>query len=220
MHPRTEDLLSVRDGEPVDAAARARVLADPGCAAEIERLRGVQQALRALPALAPPADAWDAIAARLEAEPAPSPRRFAKLMAGASIAATVAIAAVLAVSYRPSAVDGDTPAPAAIVGADPEQPRLVRPMLPIQASYASLVEESVRLERMLSQLPQRSVIRAGTASTIAGLEDRITLIDAQLMVGSARGLPSAEKQALWRERVDLMNALVHVRYAQAENGGF
>lgn len=219
MHPRTEDLLSVRDGDPVDAAARARMLADPECAAEIERLRGVQQALRALPALAPPADAWDAIAARLEVEPAPPPRRFAKLVAGAAIAATVAIAAVMAVSYRPSAVDADAPAPTAIVGADPE-PQLVRPIIPIQASYASLVEESVRLERMLSQLPQRSVIRAGTASTIAGLEDRITLIDAQLMLGSARGLPSAEKQALWRERVDLMNALVHVRYAQAENGGF
>jgi hypothetical protein len=59
-----------------------------------------------------------------------------------------------------------------------------------------------------------------TAMTIAGLEDRIGMIDAQLTYSTARGVAQPEREALWGERVELMNALVHVRFAQAEPTGF
>lgn len=216
MHPRTEDLLSVRDGEPLDAATRARWLADPDAAAEIERLRVTRRALEALPELTPPPGVWEAIDARTRAASSPPRGRLVRWLTGVAIAASVAVAALLVIARAPAPLD--LAPPTAIVGADPEPRPLLRPV--IQPAYASLVEESVRLERMLAQLPQRRVIRAGTASTIAGLEDRISFIDAQLTLGAARGLPANHKQDLWRERVELMNALVHVRYAQAESGGF
>ena len=63
MPARTEDLLSLRDGEPMDAALRARLEADPAYMAEVKRLRDVRDALRALPRIAPPARAWERVAA-------------------------------------------------------------------------------------------------------------------------------------------------------------
>jgi len=209
-------LLSIRDGEPIDAAARARVLEDPESAAEIERLRAVQRQLRGLPELAPPPGAWEAIAARTAVGPRRG-RRFARLAAGGAIAATVAVAALLVLS-RPQG--GGEPPPAEIAG--PVQ-RAVQPFVPPQLpppSVVSLEQRSAELERLLAQLPRRSVMRASTAGTIAGLEDRITFIDTQLTLGAARGMPPPQKEALWQARVDLMSALVYVRYAQAEGGGF
>ena len=54
MRPRTEDLLAVRDGEPLDALARAAVESSPFHEHEVERLRRMRNALRALPAIEPP----------------------------------------------------------------------------------------------------------------------------------------------------------------------
>src|SRR5690606_38181684 len=89
-----------------------------------------------------------------------------------------------------------------------------------QPSYVSLIERSARLEQVLAQMreQQRPVISGATASTIAGLEDRIILIDEQLTLGAAEGMRPEEREALWRQRVDLMNALVHVRMAQSARG--
>ena len=79
------------------------------------------------------------------------------------------------------------------------------------ASYAPLVEESERLERLLAELPSRRVMAGSTAGTIAGLEDRIALVDAQLSYAAARDLAPTYREALWGERVELMNALIYVR---------
>jgi len=87
--------------------------------------------------------------------------------------------------------------------------------------YAALVEESARLERILTVLPERArVMNVGTMGTIVGLEDQVALIDHQLTLGAATGLGGESRQALWRERVDVMNALVQVRYAQAQRVGY
>jgi hypothetical protein len=79
------------------------------------------------------------------------------------------------------------------------------------ASYAPLVEESERLERLLAALPSRRVLAGSTAGTIAGLEDRIAFVDAQLSYAAARDLAPTYREALWGERVELMNALIYVR---------
>ena len=89
--------------------------------------------------------------------------------------------------------------------------------LPVaDAVYLDLAEQSMRLEAVLAVLPPpRRVMRAGTASTIVGLEDRIALIDAQLIRTRNESLPREYREALMRDRVEVMNALVNVRYAQS-----
>ena len=84
-------------------------------------------------------------------------------------------------------------------------------------SYAGLVAESARLEQLLAEMPAPRPLMAGsTASTIVGLEDRIALVDEQLSYAAAEKVASPYRQALWGERVELMNALVYVRFAQAQ----
>jgi hypothetical protein len=63
---------------------------------------------------------------------------------------------------------------------------------------------------------QRNVMRAGTAGTIATLEDRIARIDAELTLAAAAGAKNEYRTALWRDRVDVMNALVQVRYVNSQ----
>jgi hypothetical protein len=84
------------------------------------------------------------------------------------------------------------------------------------AQYQALVAESARLERVLAELPSRPLMVGSTASTIAGLEDRIAIVDAQLSYAAARNVETPYRQALWGERVELMNALVYVRFAEAQ----
>jgi hypothetical protein len=218
MQPTTEDLLSLRDGEPLDASARAAVEANADALREVERLRRLRQSLAALPTLAPPADAWQRVlasGARAEAHGG----RWRLRAAGAAIAATAAAAAIAYVAWQ--APSSATKAlPSTTVAADAKQDPLAAPARP--AAYVSLVEESAQLERLLAEMPdQRPVMTARTAGTIAGLEDRIALIDEQLTYFAARGgLEPPQRQALWGERVELMNALVHVRFAQAQPTGF
>lgn len=199
MRPSTEDLLSVRDGEPLTAATRAAIEASPEGTRDVERLRALQQSLRALPEVTPPAGVWERIVAAQERTAAP-PRRVARGLAGFGAAAA---AGLLATIYF---VAGPTDEPATIV-------RSTSPARPV--TYAPLVAESARLERLLAEMPPRShVVRLGTVSTIVGLEDQIALLDEQLSYGDAIGLESPQRAALWSERVDLMNALILVRAAQ------
>jgi hypothetical protein len=86
------------------------------------------------------------------------------------------------------------------------------------AAYLALAETSSRLERILAEAPPpRQVMRVSTAGTIVGLEDQIALIDAALARAPAPGgeLPGEYRTLLMRDRVAVMNALVHVRYAQS-----
>jgi len=235
MHPSTEDLLSVRDGEPVDAEVRAAIAGDIAQSREVERLRSVRHALRGLPEVAPPNGAWERIAA-VGREPRPRTGRWRKYAAGAGIAAAVAALAIFVIGSPSRPTSGLAPRPAiptgaglttgtlgdppsTVVGAetpfDPDGVLVGTRIVP--ASYPALVEESARLDRALRRLPyQRPVMSAETAMTIAGLEDRIALVDEQITYSNARGVPQPQRVALWGERVDLMNALVHVRYAQAQ----
>jgi hypothetical protein len=232
MHPSTEDLLSVRDGEPLDAVTSNVIAEDATLEREIERMRQVRHALGQLPELAPADDMWQRIVA-VEHETRPR-SNYRRLAAGAGIAAAVAALAILVIS-SPSRHTGGIAAPAVPGGDDlatstVEQPSTVvgggtlfdpdRPLIGgrvVPASYPELVQESARLDRALRRLPyQRPMMSAETATTIAGLEDRIALIDEQITYSNARGVPQPQRVALWGERVDLMNALVHVRYAQAQ----
>jgi hypothetical protein len=233
MHPSTEDLLSVRDGEPVDAEVRAAITGDVAQSREVERLRSARHALRSLPDVAPPDGVWEQIVAS-ERETRPRSAPWRKYAAGAGIAAAVAALAIFVIGSpsRPNSGESPSAIPAGqglstntepfqstVVGADtPSDPdaAFVGGRI-VPASYPALVQESARLDRALRRVPyQRPVMSAETATTIAGLEDRIALIDEQITYSNARSVPQPQRVALWGERVDLMNALVHVRYAQAQ----
>jgi hypothetical protein len=213
MRPGTEDLLAVRDGEPLDASVKALIESSPVHGREVERLRRVGHALRALPALAPP----EGVLARvLEAKDAREVgrSRWLRFAAGAGVVAAVAPAAIVYVAT--SGQPQQEPAPLLGTGVS-SGPRISA--API--SYGSLVEQSARLDRLLAELPaQRPLMTGATASTIAGLEDRIAFLDDQLTFSAADKLPAPQRAALWSDRVELMNALVSVRYAEAQANGF
>jgi hypothetical protein len=235
MHPSTEDLLSVRDGQPVDTSVRAEIAGDVAQSREVERLRSVRHALRGLPELAAPDGVWERIETA-ERETRPRTAQWRKYAAGAGIAAAVAALALFVIGSPSRPAGGYTTPPAVrgdnhlitdtggeprdpVVGSDtpfdPDGLLVFNRIVP--ASYPALVQESARLDRALRRLPrQRPMMSAETATTIAGLEDRIAVIDEQITYSNARGVPQPQRVALWGERVDLMNALVHVRYAQAQ----
>jgi len=253
MYPGTEDLLSIRDGEPVDAEARAAVDDDPALQAEVARLQATRDRLRELPEFEPPPGVRAKVFAELETGPGTrrttltgtrpplgagsarteTERGISAVTAGSSprsrfirqaqwplrgaIAAAVAVIAVLAVR---SLDEPGGPAPVAIVAENPVS-TTGTPGLGGAAAYTSLTSESARLERMLNEIPYRPrLVNAGTATMISGLEDRIGQVDQILMYTSANGLQPEQTVALWQERVDLMNALLQVRYAEAQRFGF
>ena len=254
MYPGTEDLLSIRDGEPVDAEACAAVDGDPALQAEVARLRATRDRLRDLPDFEPPPGVLAKVSAELEAGPGtqrttpPEPHRppaagsahasTAALAsagtAGASpvyrfwrhtrwplrgaIAAAVAVVAVLGVRflYEPG---GSAPGTIVAENAAPNSGSFA--VGGAAAAYTSLTSESARLERLLNDIPYRPrLVNAGTATTISGLEDRIGQVDEVLMYAGVNGLQQEQTVALWQERVDLMNALLEVRFAQAQRFGF
>ena len=254
MYPGTEELLSIRDGEPVDAEVRAAVDAEPSLQAEVERLQATRDRLRELPELAPPPGVRAKVFAQLESGPGTTPRsrrdsgasgptRTAQAASGrvpaegtarnrsrfrfthraywplrGAIAAAVAVVAVLAVrSVDEPTVSG----PGTIVAEGPVSNSSAPGLNGATAAYTSLTSESARLERLLNRISYRPrLVNAATATTITGLQDRIARVDQVLMYSSVNGLRPEQTEALWQERVDLMNALLQVRYAQAQRFGF
>ena len=254
MYPSTEELLSIRDGEPVDAEVRAAVDAELSLQAEVERLRATRDRLRELPELAPPPGVRANVFAQLESGPVTSPRsrrdsrpsvptRAAQTASSevstgseihnhsgfrpthrafwplrGAIAAAVAVVAVLAIR---SVTEPTVTGPGTIVAEGPVSNSSSPGLNGATAAYTSLTSESARLERLLNQLPYRPrLVNAATATTITGLQDRIAQVDQVLMYSIVNGLRPEQAEVLWQERVDLMNALVQVRYAQAQRFGF
>jgi hypothetical protein len=88
---------------------------------------------------------------------------------------------------------------------------------PYQDLFQTYAAQSNELEQMLLLLPEpRRVMRADTASTIVGLEDRIAYIDAELSLAEQAQRPPEFRTALMRDRVEVMNALLYVRYGQSK----
>ncbi len=204
MHAHIEQLLNLRDGEPVADEVRRHVAACRQCGDELERLGQLGRRLRELPELEPRQTLWEGVAARVIAPPRP------RVPWGqwAAVAASCLIAIGLVMRGPGTGAErgnpGETPAFAEIVpSAAPSMPGV------------DYVAQSRQLEATLRALPAAPrVTRASTAGTIADLEDRIAMIDLKL---SHSGLSASSRQALWEQRVRLMQTLVRVRYAQARD---
>ena len=208
MHAGIDDLLKLRDGEHAPLAL-AHVRDCARCRAELARLDALSADLRELPSNSVPPERWSAIQAALStrAEPIVASRRPGWLVPVAS-AALVLVAVLFTLNSRRPDFNPETEAGVAIA-------------TPVQDGRRALVAESQRLESLLAALPnQPRLTRAQTALTVADLEDRIQWVDYRLNLASEAGLADEPAEKLWRERVDLMNSLVAVRYAEARTVAF
>jgi len=171
--------------------------------------------LRQLPEAMPPRAVWQRIEAQAHAEGLLTDRRFPlfrfKWIAGAGLAAAVVLAVV---NVAPPRTDtGGEAFPT--VPAYTEQNNAVA-----LTTLNALMVESQELEEDLRSLPSKpQLVRAGTAATIAGLEEQIAAIDYRLNDSSIR-MSHEQMELYWRERVRLMNLLVQLRTAQAQRSAF
>lgn len=211
MHADIEELLSLRDGEPGTEQCAAHVAACAQCRNELNQLRHVRSALVALPMEALPATAWAAITRRAAAPP---PRSRLRLLAtGVAVAAALGFAALLVVR-----MERPTPTAPTIAGTAPPSntaPAATDTAAPVDTE--TLIERSRQLEVVLAAVrDEPELMNVRTATTIATLEDHIAVVDYRLSMDAEDPLPPEQSRRLWQQRVDLMDSLVNVRYAQLQ----
>jgi hypothetical protein len=212
MHATTEQLLGLRDGEPVPEAVHDHVEGCDRCRRELMRLARLRDELRRLPAIEPDRSLWEAVAVgSLEERPVP---RFSWASA-AGIAASFVVALVVLARIGPGSEPAATPSTAASAPSREAVGEVV-PSGSV-ATVADLQLRSRRLENLRRAMPERPrVVRASTASTIADLQDQIALVDLRLNAADELALTPAQREALWRERVNLMQTLVRLEYARLQ----
>jgi anti-sigma factor RsiW len=207
MHASIDHLLSLRDGQPVDVATAAHVEQCQRCSAELRKLRETRAQLQSLPQLDAPSSFQEIQRAMARPVIVRRPVVSARLVAAAAF---VTLTTIFFVALR----DETTPAVVAERSTQPQE----QPTSPIEqvetARVPELVAQSQQLEGLLQNLPERPRIeRVSTAAMIDTIEDRIQLLDFQLSEAGS-GLNEQQTRRLWRERVELMDSLVKVRYAE------
>jgi hypothetical protein len=208
MHASIDHLLSLRDGQPVDAATAAHVEQCQRCSAELRKLHEMQLNLQSLPQLDAPSSFTEI--QRVMARPVAQPRRLVSPRLVAAVA-FVALTTIFFVALR----DETAPRRMAEQDARPAQPQEQPTDVVEHARVPELMAQSQHLEDLLQRLPERPrVERVSTAAMIDTIEDRIQWLDFQLSDAPDSGLNEEQTQRLWRERVELMDSLVKVRYAE------
>lgn len=196
MHPRIDQLLSLRDGEPVDVEAREHIDSCAVCAASLHRLNERQRSLQGLSQFDAPHIDFATILAR-NAEAAPRIGRYRWLAAAAVVTAMVA----------------------GFVGIESQHakaPQFATSQREFQDPVvAKLVEQSRELDQLLQELPDRQVQRVSLAGTVDLIEQRVQWLDMQLSAAPGTAHEDQVARRMWRERVDLMDSLVVVRYAES-----
>jgi hypothetical protein len=208
MHAHIDQLLSLRDGAPVDAAVATHVRSCPSCTRAVADLAAIRHGLAALPALGGSADGWQAVQEKLRVREQARARRHRteRWAAAASFAVLACLVALQVVQRANEAPDSFANAPPASAGA-------VQPADEVR----DLRAQSQALDQLLAALPSRPAVeRAGTSLPIESLEAQVQWLDHQLSVGPEAVASPADAEQLWRERVEVMNSLVRLRYAEAQ----
>lgn len=194
MHATVAELLELRDGDPGPGIAE-HVAACPECAAELDQLRRLRDALAGLPVEGPGRDLWPTVVAA-----AVTSRRNRRLVRGGWIAAALAALVTLVVGVRGTV----------------EAVREAR----LAQETRALVAQSQRLERQLAGYERRSAMMTGReAAVVTELEDRLALLDARLATRPEKARKSADTIDLWQQRVELLDALVETRATRATFAG-
>ncbi len=193
IHCTMDEVLAIRDGQGSQAALRHLDECDE-CCHELELLHQRVAALKALPSINPPRDRWSAVRGQVMVERAQARRRFGGWLAAAA-AASVAMAIGIGGLVTPAAQEPD--------------------------ALAALVSEAQMLEEALRNMrPETRVLNGRTLGAVAALEDRLELLDVLFEEARLRRLPRDRVVILWRERVDLMDALVNVQVRPVTLIGF
>lgn len=211
MHASLEQLMSLRDEEPVALEVQEHVRGCEQCARVLNGLAAMQEQISRLTDPLPPTGAWERINATGEARRATRRRWFTA--AGVGLAASLGAALVLVDSGLHIGADSAT-APSTVTGA------VATTNSP--ADVTQLQAQSQYLERAVLDLngnAESMPVSADTASTVAALEDRIALVDYEIGSASARGSNNPDLASLWKQRVDLLQSLAAVRYAQVADRG-
>lgn len=195
MHADIRQLIALRDGEPTDAAVAEHVQGCSACRVELAQYRQLKTALRELPDVPSPADAWLVISERRQLEcVSRQPRRshVRRASIAASLLAALAVGIFLNAPRKPER--GAVP----LVG----------------GNVADLQQRSRELEYLLQRYDTPIVMSLQTAGAISELEDGIALIDYQLNAELNGGGSEQREHELWQQRVELMETLVTVRAAE------
>lgn len=153
--------------------------------------------LAALAEFDPPAAGWGAVVSARDQREARHSLRWPSIAAAAVFAVVAGLGWWLQSAQR-----------ALVPSSDP----LELEAAPIAAEMRA---ENERLEWILAALPERHAMRGSTAFTVVELEDRLALLDDRLSHVTLEPNAPERAEQLWRERVDVMNSLVQVRYANA-----
>jgi len=192
----------------------------------------INDLLRSLPEMEPPADAWSRIRASQSQSSSVGSLLVWSGVAAAACGAIIAFGLLVsdekpAAPIRPPLVSVSKPPPDRQAEGDASVRRA--------ADLHEFRRQSRQLERRLAGLPQRSqVVRADVAGMITVLQDQIAAVDYELnrtrpLSAATARWPSAAPAAiyatdraddyaadeLWQARVQLMNRLVSVRFAEA-----
>lgn len=187
------------------------------CGLNAEQRALLQSNLQNLEDTVPPRAVWQRIDQQARAEGLFRARvsERSKWLAGAGLAAAVVLS-VLNIPFMPQSdivSDGFETVPQFSDAADVANARNLN-------ALNALMVQSQQIERNLRALPaQPSLVRAGTALTIAEIEDQITAIDFTLNHPDL-DLTREQEQIYWRERVRLMNSLLSLRTAQTQRVSF
>lgn len=206
MHARIEHLLSLRDGEPVGAELVAHVRSCPICTGELQRLSEIRAEMQALPQFEAPDLAWDRIQQTIPQRTPALPAR--KVGFAAAAAALITLAAIALITRHSDQHSSERSVKA---------PKVLNAPVSAETTHLDeLVAQSQQLEQILQTLPERPrVERVSTAATIDTIEQRIAWLDFQLSSAPDDDLSEEQSRRLWRERVELMDSLVKVRFAEA-----
>lgn len=146
--------------------------------------RDWQEAFAALPPESPPADGWQALAAKLDAR---ERKRWPLWMATAAV---LALAVAVPWRLQGPGPEVDTPDPATA-----HTPAVAASADPLERLYA----ESAQLESLLAIARDERVSSATAALLADRFEDQLAAIDAALM---QPGLSRETQLALWQRRVE------------------
>lgn len=213
MHAHIDHLLSIRDGQPVEAGIAEHVAQCAACSAEVRRLALTREQLQALPQIDAAPEAWERIQSQMSRPRASGWQRRVAMIAASAAAVTLSIIAALAI--REAFVREHAGSQSASSQGKAQSNSLNT------THVDELVAQSQQLEQLLQTLPERPRIeRVSTAATIDTLEERIQWLDFRLSYAPDEELSDEQARRLWRERVELMGSLVKVRYAEAGRSSF
>jgi hypothetical protein len=171
--------------------------------ARVDEFLNLGERLRALPpAPDAAADAWPQVQARIA-------RRHLRRVRSARVGVLAAAAAVATFALVTTVRLGESPAVPGLA----TEPTADLPADPV---LEDLRARSQMLEAALAAMPARpSVERADMAVPIEALEAQAQWLDYEISVADVHSR-TPEARRLWRDRVEVMNSLVQLRYVEAQ----